>query len=411
MPAKAKQIIIILLGLLVVSVLITLSALSQKGALEKSEAKLKEEVKQYIEKEKNLASENKRLQDQLKDAQGSQSKFQKQLAEMDERLSSLSAERDDWKNKVEDLKRARDELIAKLQEKPEAPSVVPPQMIPTESISEAISISPSEEQEKYWGGVLKEKASLELKLNELEAKLSSGSVEVEELKKKNSDLELELGQLKNEKEEIERRIKYSEDLTNTLSVELAREKNDKRYVAERLDKIKEENLSLRAQVKELTASKVAMERNLVKLTSDKDTIEKRLAETETIIQNRIDEVLDIKRSLDKKLEGASSSAGSKKEVELPPIIVSAPSPSSATPQPIGISSVGLNGRVVSINSENNFVIVDVGEDAGVRVGDKLSVYRGSKYIAGLEVIQVRKDISAADIKQKGSRIEVGDAVR
>ena len=41
----------------------------------------------------------------------------------------------------------------------------------------------------------------------------------------------------------------------------------------------------------------------------------------------------------------------------------------------------------------------------------LSVYRDSKYIARLEVIQVRKDISAADIKDQWSKVVVGDTVK
>jgi hypothetical protein len=41
----------------------------------------------------------------------------------------------------------------------------------------------------------------------------------------------------------------------------------------------------------------------------------------------------------------------------------------------------------------------------------VNVYRGASYIAGLEVIQVRKDILAADIKNKMMTIEVGDSVK
>ena len=73
--------------------------------------------------------------------------------------------------------------------------------------------------------------------------------------------------------------------------------------------------------------------------------------------------------------------------------------------------VSVKGNIVSVNDENNFVIVNLGQDAGVKMGDKLNVYHGADYIAGLEVIQVRKDIAAADIKNKVKKIEVGDSVR
>jgi hypothetical protein len=67
--------------------------------------------------------------------------------------------------------------------------------------------------------------------------------------------------------------------------------------------------------------------------------------------------------------------------------------------------------VISINETNNFVIVDLGEADGSRVGQTLKVYRGGNDIASLEVIQVRKDISAADIKNKSVQLKVGDIVR
>ncbi len=66
---------------------------------------------------------------------------------------------------------------------------------------------------------------------------------------------------------------------------------------------------------------------------------------------------------------------------------------------------------LAIESDGNFVIVDIGENSGIHLGDNLSVYRDSKYIARLEVIQVREDISAADLKDQWSKIKVGDVIR
>ncbi len=95
------------------------------------------------------------------------------------------------------------------------------------------------------------------------------------------------------------------------------------------------------------------------------------------------------------------------EVELPPIVVS----SNGEPMNFKTGMAGFNGRVISINEVNNFVIVDIGENKGITLGDSLSVYRDSKYIARLEVIQVRKDISAADLKDQWSKVRIGDIIR
>ena len=66
---------------------------------------------------------------------------------------------------------------------------------------------------------------------------------------------------------------------------------------------------------------------------------------------------------------------------------------------------------MSVNDQSNFVIVDIGEKRGLRAGDTLGVYRGVDYIARLEVLQVRPDIAAADLKEQSAQVKVGDTVR
>lgn len=404
MTTVAKQIIIILVILLLGSVGMTVFISTQKTALEQEKTSLEERLSQAEAQTKKLSGEKQSLDEQLKEAQSTKSKLQKQFSDLNNQVTQLTNERDNWRNQVETLRRERDGLMVKLQEKPK--EVIVEKEVVREVPAADVAM---DSQDEYWASVLKEKASLELQIDELKSELSAASVEVEELKKTNSDLNLELGLFKSEKEEIARKVKYSEDLANTLSIDLAREKNDKRFLGDRQEKLREENLSLRSQVKELSATKIALEKSIARLREDKQKIEQRLAETESIIQNRIDEVLEIKTSLDKKLQTTAVNPSPSKEVELPPIIVSPSSDQAGFIQERNLPT-GFNGKVVSVNEDNNFIIVDLGENAGIRIGDRLSVYRGDQYIGGVEVIQVRKDISAADIKQKGARIKVGDSV-
>ena len=57
------------------------------------------------------------------------------------------------------------------------------------------------------------------------------------------------------------------------------------------------------------------------------------------------------------------------------------------------------------------MVVDLGEDSGIKLGDMLQVYRSGEAIGTLEVIQVRKPISACDIKKESTPIRIGDTVR
>ena len=94
-------------------------------------------------------------------------------------------------------------------------------------------------------------------------------------------------------------------------------------------------------------------------------------------------------------------------MELPPIIVNAPNnqqqAAAGRQQRRRPASGKTEGSIISINESNNFVIVDLGqENSSVSVGNALKVYRDSSEIATLEVIQVRREICAADIKDKSS---------
>jgi len=91
-------------------------------------------------------------------------------------------------------------------------------------------------------------------------------------------------------------------------------------------------------------------------------------------------------------------------VELSPIVVVGKQDETAQ---------GLTGRVLSVNKENEFIVIDLGENSGAKVNDKFNVYRDNKYIATIEVIQMRQDISASDIRETavGQEIKIGDIVK
>jgi hypothetical protein len=69
------------------------------------------------------------------------------------------------------------------------------------------------------------------------------------------------------------------------------------------------------------------------------------------------------------------------------------------------------GRILSTDLANNFVVIDLGEDAGVSMGDVFKVSRDGEEIGSIEVIQVRNTISACDIKKKTTTFKIGDTVK
>ncbi len=433
MSKVARQIVLILAILVVGVFLFAGYTLIEKQRLIKEKDSLEKQIEEFQNREKKYVVDNKALQDKLNDVEKAKAKMEERLKTVDAdmealntKIKQLTQERDEWQKRVDEIKKERDDLLVKVQEKPE-PQIVykyiekeateeekEGQVQPPEGQGKEDGVykieSVTEEDESYWADVLKGKAALALEVEKLTEELSKSSVEVVELKKQNSDLQLELSSVKNQKEGIERDIKYGKDLSDTLSLELARSKNDNKFLNNRIGKLNEENNYLREQMKQLTSTKIALEKSIVRLQDEKKEVEKKLLETENVIQSRIDEIWQIKESLDKSFQ--TTKPGMTNEIELPPIIVSAQeSGGESTDESRKETGPGFQGNVVSVNEENNFVILDLGEAEGIKIGDALSVYRGTEFVAALEVIQVRKDIAAADIKNKVAKILIGDEVR
>jgi len=337
---------------------------------------------------------------------------------LNEKLQMISSERDELASKMSSLQKEKEALISKVNDVSVSglPEVAASNLTEPNTSDYSPTMSPQiNSDDEYWASSLREKASLQLKMDSLKQKLSQDAIEIVELKQANADLQIEVDSMNHKRDELDREIKHKEDLINSLSLELARTKNDTKFVSDRLDKMDKENSDLRMQIKELFTTKSGLEKTIVQLQQEKKAFERRISETDSVIQIKIDESWEIKESLDRTFKSTSLRPSSSQGVDLEPILVQSPGEGSSSITEITNQESnmlpGFNGKVVSINEENNFVIVDLGEKSGLRLGDVLSVYRDSKYIARLEVIQVRKDISAADIKEKWSNIVVGDTIK
>ena len=446
----AVRISVWILGVLVVvSAAVAVLALVQNQTLQGQKTNLQNQINSSQLQLVDLASKTKKLQDDAdqlnnKVSQTQQEKSQiqsqydllkKKSDDLQSQLEQSNSDRDDWKNRVQTIKQERDELMQKLRNRPPvlykdrivyknriiripaAPAV------PTASAASPASASApavvdvtSGQGDQYWASVLRQKAALQVDLEKEKSDLDQAALQVVDLKKKNSDLELQIKQVTNEKDEIIQKIKYGQDLADNLSIDLARSRNDQKAVNDRAEKLKVENLQLLSQIKDLTSSKLELEKTISQLTDDKDSMQKKLIETESVIQSRIDDIWKIKESLDKKLSQNTTDSSSTGSMELPPIIVNAPNnqqaPTTVQPSSQAVATGKTEGSIISINQTNNFVIVDLGqENSSISVGRGLKVYRQSNVIASLEVIQVRRDICAADIKNKSSELKVGDVVK
>jgi len=443
----AVRVSVWILGMLVVvSAAVAVMALMQKQTLQGQNQALHNQLTDAQSHITELTSKAKTLQDQsdelnakITQAQQDKSQLQSQFDELKTKTDDLQhqveqagSDRDDWKNRVETISRERDDLMQKLKNQPTKivyKTKIVHDAANDASATAATGTAPSTAaagNDEYWASVLKQKAALQIELQKEKVELDQAALQVVSLKKQNSDLELQVKQISNDKDDIVQKIKYGQDLADNLSIDLARARNDQQSVTDRAEKVRQQNMQLLSQIRDLNSTKLELERTVSRLTDEKDGMQKKLVETESVIQSRIDDIWKIKSSLDKRLaENAPASSG-QGSMDLPPIIVNAPNqpqaqaaPAEAQPQAapaadtsVATSSGKTQGTIISINESNNFVIVDFGKDnSPVSIGTPLEVYRNGQNVALLDVIQVRRDICAADIKDKSAQLKVGDTVR
>ncbi|MBF0522139.1 MAG: hypothetical protein HQL24_03675 [Candidatus Omnitrophica bacterium] len=436
MSQIARQSILVLIILLVLTLLFSGYILMEKQkvdvvgkALQAQVQKLEDDAKKYIIQIKSLKDGELQYQDQIKQLKATVEAFEKERYAFNKKIKGLegqveenqkqlaSAQESDKKNKehLDEIRKERDVLVQKLKEKPKViyKEVIKEVAAPKTEVKKELEAAPGTPQnpvlgseDEYWASIVRQKAALEVELTRAKETLAKSSMEIVDLGQKNANLQLELDGLKKEKVRVDQDVKYKIEVINSLSLELARSKLNKRYVTGQSEQLNDENTALRKQIRELIAAKTGLEKTVLNLRQENDRIGQRLSQAGDLIDNKLTEAQDIRNHLN---PTPNRPDNPQTGIELPAIVIESQQPKDVY-NPI-VQTPGYQGKVLSLNEDNNFVIVNIGESQGIKIGETLSVYHGADYIARVQVIQVRKDISAADIKEQMKKIEVGDIVR
>src|SRR3989338_546241 len=166
-------------------------------------------------------------------------------------------------------------------------------------------------------------------------------------------------EVKNTKQQVfvleEKAKEYDEKINNLL---------DELELAEGVrDEIKTENAALKEALSSQTSEKEKLQDEIASLGQKVTALEERL-KTETQARSELEQ--EIQEDV----------------VDLEKIVVR---PGEA-PQ----------GKVVSVNKENEFVIFNLGQKSGIKAYMLLGVYRGDDYLGDVKVSRVQDDVSVAD---------------
>lgn len=361
-------------------------------------------AKQDLMRERDeLKTENSSLNTKVEKLSNALRSYENKIGSLNTQLDTVTQQKADIEQKFELVNKAREDLIQKISDLQASREKSP--------VRQEQEFAP-QTNEAYWADVLRIKGELEMQLDSVRNELKSMQITNEQLQREKGGLELDLSGLKREKEDLQRQLDYNKKLMDSIAQELVREKNDKTQIQDTYKTIKNENAVLSRQLQSLNSRKINLDKNVQELQESKSALERRLSEMETMLTDRSSQIGELKQQIDAIKSGKAESVQADKKnssVELPAIVV--------RPQANVINDrenppgIGITGKVLAVNKENNFVVIDLGQDAGLKAGDAFKVYRGDRPVASIEAIQVRRSISACDIKKEASPIKIGDVVR
>ena len=268
------------------------------------------------------------------------------------------------------------------------------------------------ESDMFVASLLKQKVSLEVEIQRLRSEIDPKNQEISRLKAEGMDKEIILSRLQEENNLIEQRLKDSEQVAQILSSDILKEKDLNKDDKAAHEKIAMENSVLKSRIGEF--GEIAREYN--NLLAEKEDMRTKIAKLESDIEYKNREIDKFKIALQENAAGSGETRAeayhSPEEVNLPPIITQKTA-KLTTPslERIGEKSE-LKGRIVTVNKEHNFVVIDLGKQDGIGIGNKFNVYREDMFLGSIEIIQARDRIAAADIKdlKEGMDIEINDTV-
>jgi hypothetical protein len=418
MEKRIRFLILSLIGLLLFVIGYAFYILNSKEVLKR----------QYVQERSTLTKENeeltKKVNGVLQEKKNLDTRFQETKAQLDK----INGEQQELQGRYDLLVKQNKELEEKIKSMPKAePGSANPQ-----------EFSAPAGQEAYWGNILKTKADLEVQLQELRGKLKETAIEQDKLRQEKGMLTLEMNNVNRENQDLKRQLEFTKKemssklghnqlILDSLASDVVREKTDKLNIQESMQPLRQENSLLRRQVKFLSGRKIILEKKIAGLEEKHNLLQKKLSEMEVFVKEK-NATLD---DLTQKVEAATAASApetvssapaataphsaatpqkpaevlSTESVELPPIIVR---PSQET---VSQATESLAAKVIAVNREHNFVVIDLGEDSGIKVGDVFQVYKGGQAIATVQVMQLRRSIAACDIKKEVFPVKIGDVVK
>lgn len=203
-------------------------------------------------------------------------------------------------------------------------------------------------------------------------------------------LEQERDELAQTKEALENQLGDAQTQAKNLADQIAQERRAREALTTELAQARQESTSLKGRLETERKEKLTLAEDLGKA-----------KQSYQALSNELTTLRQAKEALEKRVKEMLSAQASEAEK----IVVK---PAADTPAP-----KLLEGKVMVVNREFNFVVVNLGSKEGIQSGTTVSISREDKPIATAQVERIYENMSAATVTdevKKGS-IKEGDLVR
>lgn len=267
---------------------------------------------------------------------------------------------------------------------------------------------------------------LQQELNNIKTKLTLSEKEYEEAQKKISVLDMQLGESQTEVDKLKKQLddetaakEQSEKMINDLKTDLSQQKMLKAELEKQFNQSRNDLIKVQNQIKDLESQKNDLEVKLkemeekyqegIELGKIVVTSPSGLTAAEVIpepVQVQVEPVqaepVKIKSVKFKKNKAVKFE---KEIVEKAPAIDKIEEVRADSP-------AGQKGSILVVNKDYNYVVINLGNEEGVRLGDLFSIYHKNKYIGDVKVAKVHDSLSAADfvMPEIKDKINEGDVV-
>ncbi|HDZ77312.1 MAG TPA: hypothetical protein ENH41_04435 [Candidatus Omnitrophica bacterium] len=221
------------------------------------------------------------------------------------------------------------------------------------------------------------------------------SVEISDIESEKARLEEKIDEQKTELSKVYARLEQNEKKFKKLTFSIDEEKRKSQEVVS-------ESASLRKDLADTKTAKVDLERKITQNQEELDSFKLEIAQ--------LKKVKDVLQAKLKELTGDF-------DVELGKIVIGPEDASSKSSPRIDATkkksaASNLEGKILVVNKEYDFAVINLGARDGVSVGDMLSIYHKGNYVGDIVIERVDEMMSSANFLSSNTKEKVkeGDKV-